>query len=175
MMDSTKFKKLLFEVACCAVSCDNDIDEREVRELRSIDKSTSYFKGIDLSKQLDHWLLGFIGNEAETTHTLVEKIRESSLTPVEQLLVLEIVLRLIYADCKIDEREIEFLRAIRSALPLNDEIIAERFGRIDVLLKGQEIATQADLMGEKHGFEAANMDRLKMMYGESDDKQKEKM
>ncbi len=142
-MDSTKFKTLLFEVACCAVACDYDIDEREIRELQYIDKSTTYFKDIDLSKQLDNFLADFKGNEAEAINGLVEKIRDASMSPVEELLVMEIVLRLIYADLRIDEKEIDFLKSIRLALSISDEIIAERFGKIDILIKEQKIANPA--------------------------------
>ena len=97
-MESTKFKKLLLEVACCAVACDCDIDEREIRELRYIHKSTTYFKDLDLSGQLDNFLADLKGNEAETIEALLEKISNASMTPVQELLVMEIVLRLIYAD-----------------------------------------------------------------------------
>ena len=54
-MDKIKFKRLLFNVACGAVSCDGDIDEREIRELKHIDKSTAYFDDIDLSNDLDRF------------------------------------------------------------------------------------------------------------------------
>lgn len=174
-MDSTKFKKLLFEVACCAVACDYDIDEREIRELQYIDTSTTYFKDIDLSKQLDNFLSDFKGNEDEIISGMVEKIRDASMSPVEELLVMEIVLRLIYADLRIDEKEIYFLKSIRLALSISDEIITDRFGEIDVLIKEHKIVRSADKKGvEKHGFDSADLNSLENIYSEVDDEKKKK-
>ena len=172
-MDSNKFKKLLFEVACCTMACDFDIDEREIRELKYIDTSTTYFKDIDLSRQLDSFLSNIKGREAETIDELVEKIKSASMSPVEELLVMEIVLRLIYADLRIDEKEIEFLTSIRLALSISDEIIADRFGKIDFLIKEQQLVKPADKkVVKKHDFGSTDMDRLENIYSEIDDKKK---
>lgn len=174
-MDSTQFKKLLFEVACCAVACDYDIDEREIRELQYIDKSTTYFKDIDLSIQLDNFLADLKGNEAETIDALLEKIGNASMTPVQELLVMEIVLRLIYADLKIDEREIDYLKSIRLALSISDEVITDRFGKIDILIKEQKIATPTDeKVVEKKGFNTSDLNNLENLYSKIDDNKKEK-
>ena len=173
-MDSTSFKKLLFEVACCAVACDYDIDEREIRELEYIDKSTTYFKDIDLSKQLDNFLANFKGKEADTINELVEKIRDASMSPVEELLVMEITLRLIYADLRIDEKEIDFLKSIRLALSISDEIIAERFGEIDILIKEQKIAKPTDEnLVKKHGFDSADLNGIENIFSDIDNKNNE--
>jgi hypothetical protein len=172
-MDSTEFKKLLFEVACCAVACDYDIDEREIRELRNIDKSTTYFKDIDLSKQLDNFLAVFKGNEAETINVLVEKIRDTSMSPVEELLVMEIVLRLIYADLRIDEKEIDFLKSIRLALSMSDEIMIDRFGEIDILIKEQKSQKPTEeKVTKKHNYDSADLKSLENVYYKNDDKKK---
>jgi len=172
-MDSTEFKKLLFEVACCAVACDYDIDEREIRELRNIDKSTTYFKDIDLSKQLDNFLANFKGNEAEIINGLIEKIRDVSMSPVEELLVMEIVLRLIYADLRIDEKEIDFLKSIRLALSISDEIMTDRFGEIDILIKDRKIVKQVDeKVVNKHNYDSADLNSLENVYYKNDDKKK---
>ncbi|MCP4612965.1 MAG: TerB family tellurite resistance protein [Planctomycetes bacterium] len=174
-MDSTKFKKILFEVACCAVACDYDIDEREIRELRNIDKSTTYFKDIDLSKQLDNFLDNFKGNEVETINELVEKIKKAPMSPVEELLVMEITLRLIYSDLRIDEKEIDFLKSIRLALSISDEIITDRFGKIDTLIKEQKIVKPvAEKIIEKHGFDSADLENLENIYIENDEKKNKK-
>jgi len=174
-MESIKFKKLLFEVACCAVACDYDIDEREVRELQYIDKSTTYFKDIDLSGQLDNFLADFKGNEAETIDELLEKISNASMTSVQELLVMEIVLRLIYADLKIDEKEIDYLKSIRLALSISDEVITDRFGKIDILIKDQKIAPPTDeKVAEKKGFNTTDLNNLENLYSKIDDEKKKK-
>ena len=137
-MEKTKFKKLLFDIACSAVACDGHIDEREIRELQYIDKSTTYFKDIDMSKTLSRFVNNFTSNPKEITNNIIRELNESLLKPIEELLVLEIVLRLVYADTKIDEREKQYIQSIRACLSLDDTMITQRFGVIDFLIQYDE-------------------------------------
>ena len=42
-MELSKFKELLLKVAVCAIACDDDIDEREIKALHEIEKNSTYF------------------------------------------------------------------------------------------------------------------------------------
>lgn len=137
-MEKTQFIELLFETACCAMACDGHIDDREIRELKYIDRSTTYFKDIDLSHQLTKFVADVKENKKVTIGTLINKLNTTSKTTVEELLLLEVALRIIYADTKINEDEIEFLQSIRSTLSLRNEIIKDRFGSIEILLNNRD-------------------------------------
>ena len=89
-MDKIKFKRLLFNVACGAVSCDGDIDEREIRELKHIDKSTAYFDDIDLSNDLDRFFENFKDDSGKTIDDVISKLQYENLNPVQEMLILEI-------------------------------------------------------------------------------------
>lgn len=169
-MKKTKFKKLLFDIACSAVACDGHIDDREVRELQYIDKSTTYFKDIDLSRRLDRFVKNFNNNSTDTIDNVFEQLKTSYLNPVEEMLVLEIILRLVYADTKIEKREIDFVQSIRSCLTIDDNIIKQRFGQIDILINSQkksidtkEISLQNDSIG------SVDLTNLENMYFSIDD------
>ena len=182
-MDSIAFKKLLFEVACCTIACDFDIDEKEIQELHSIDESTTYFKDIDLSKQLEDFLADIEENGTESINELVEKringlierIKDATLTPVEELLILEILLRLMYADTVIHENEIKLLNSVRLILSLSDEIITSRFGMIDFPLNKQEISTPADekTIGDQESA-LPDLDDIEKVYHDPEDDKKKK-
>tara|TARA_B100001971_G_C18138632_1_gene509078 strand:+ start:583 stop:1089 length:507 start_codon:yes stop_codon:yes gene_type:complete len=137
-MDNTKFTNLLFDIACSAVTCDGHIDEKEIRELKHINRSTTYFKDIDLSKRLDRFLNNFKYNADQTINNILDHTKDVFLNPVEEMLILEIVLRLVYADTKIDEKEIKFIEDVRSCLGLDDEMIIQRFGEIDFLISPKD-------------------------------------
>jgi uncharacterized tellurite resistance protein B-like protein len=134
-MSSEKFKYLLFDIACGAVTCDGHIDAKEIEELKSIDKSTAYFSGIDLSRKLNTFIKSFNEDANGTIDKVYKSINKESLNPVEELLILEIVLRLIYSDTKLDENEVHYIKVVRSKLSISDEIIKQRFGEIDLLLR----------------------------------------
>lgn len=172
-MEKTKFKKLLFDVACSAVACDGQIDEREIQELKYIDKSTTYFEDIDLSNNLKRFVENFKNEPVKTINNIIEKLKEEFLSPVEEMLVLEIVLRLVYSDTKIDEKEIEFIQSIRSCLTLDDEMITQRFGVIDFLINTKENIVAPEEKAEDR-IKAVDMENLENLYFSLGDKKKNK-
>ena len=52
-MNTIDYKNLLLKTAVAAISCDGDIDDREIEELKNIEKSSAYFSSEDLSKTLE--------------------------------------------------------------------------------------------------------------------------
>ncbi|MBC8489494.1 MAG: tellurite resistance TerB family protein [Bacteroidetes bacterium] len=172
-MEKIKFKKLLFDIACSAVTCDGHIDDREIRELQYIDKSTTYFEDIDMSRKLNRFIENFKSDPEETINNIIDKLKELFLNPVEEMLVLEIVLRLVYADTKIDEREIKYLQLVRSCLSMDDELISQRFGVIDFLINTKEnIVTSKEKSEDR--IKSVDMTNLENMYFSLGEKKEKK-
>jgi len=132
-MDKNKFKKILFKVAFCTMACDGHIDQREIDELKIMDKKTSYFSDIDLSNELDELVNDFKQKGVKVIEELFELLRKTKLNPIQELLILEVALRIANADERIDENEVKFINFLRSKLELHDEIIIDRFGELDIL------------------------------------------
>lgn len=132
-MDKNKFKKILFKVAFCTMACDGHIDQREIDELKIMDKKTSYFSDIDLSDELKKLVNDFKEKGAQVIEELFELLRKTKLNPIQELLVLEVALRIANADERIDENEVKFINFLRSKLELHDETINDRFGKLDIL------------------------------------------
>ncbi len=132
-MDKNKFKKILFKVAFCTMACDGDIDNREIAELKKMDKDTSYFAEIDLSNELKQLVNDFKNKGTKVIEELFELLRNTELNPIQELLILEVALRIANADERIDENEIKFINFLRSKLELHDETIIDRFGELDIL------------------------------------------
>jgi len=132
-MDKIEFKKLLFKVAFCTMACDGDIDDREIEEMKVMDKHTSFFDHIDLSIELSELVNEFHKKGSAVIEELFSTLRKTQLNPIQELLVLEVALRIINADGKHDENEIRFLQLLRSKLDLHDETINDRFGDLDIL------------------------------------------
>jgi len=132
-MDKNEFKKILFKVAFCTMACDGDIDQREIDELKIMDKNTSYFSDIDLSDELKKLVNDFKDKGVRVIEELFELLRKTKLNPIQELLILEVALRIANADEKIDENEVKFINFIRSKLELHDETINDRFGELNIL------------------------------------------
>jgi len=132
-MEKNEFKKILFKVAFCAMACDGEIQKEEIEELKIMDKKTSYFAEIDLSDELKQLVNDFKNKGTKVIEELFELLRKTKLNPIQELLVLEVALRIINADKKHDENEIKFINFLRSKLELHDETINDRFGKLDIL------------------------------------------
>jgi len=64
---------------------------------------------------------------------LFDDLKNHDLDIVQELIILEVALRIINADKKQDENEIKFIHLLRSKLRLHDETILERFGPLEIL------------------------------------------
>ena len=132
-MDKNKFKKILFRVAFCTMACDGRIEDREIEELQIMDKKTSFFEAIDLSEELKQLIKDLDKKGTKVIEELFSCLRETKLNPIQELLVLEVALRIINADGEHDENELQFIHLLRSKLELHDETINDRFGKLDIL------------------------------------------
>jgi uncharacterized tellurite resistance protein B-like protein len=132
-METKDFKKLLFKTAFCVMACDGSIDDLEIQEMRKIDSSTTYFSDIDLSDELDELINELHNKNIKIVKNLFDSLRENTLTISQELLILEVTMRIINADDVIDDNEVRFLNLIRSKLDLGNQIIHQRFGKISYL------------------------------------------
>jgi hypothetical protein len=132
-MDKVEFKSLLFKVAFCAMACDGHIDQREIDEMKVINTNTSFFNGVDLSGELSELIkeLGLKG--VKLIEELFSTLRENKLNPIQELLILEVAIRIINSDNKHDDNELRFIHLLRGKLDLHDETIRDRFGDVSLL------------------------------------------
>ena len=132
-LERHEFQRLLFRTAFCLMACDGHIDEREINEIKKMNKSSAYFQGIDLSDELEVLLNDFKERGKHIVDELFDTLESLEISTVQELVILEISFRLIHADEKVDENEIKFLRFLRSKLKIHDEIIRDRFGVVEYL------------------------------------------
>ncbi|MCK4442091.1 MAG: TerB family tellurite resistance protein [Sulfurovaceae bacterium] len=132
-MDKTEFKKLLFKVAFCTMACDGNIDNREIEEMKIMDKKTSFFEAIDLSSELTQLIKELDEKGTKVIEELFVSLKNNDLNTIQELLILEVALRIINADEKHDENEIKFIHLVRAKLKVHDETINDRFGEVDIL------------------------------------------
>ena len=127
------FQRLLFRTAFCLMACDGDIDEREVNEIKLMNKSSAYFNGIDLTDELEELLSDLKESGEHIVDELINTLAKLDLGVVQELLILEVSFRLVHADEKVDENEKKFVRFLRSKLKVHDEVIRDRFGVVEYL------------------------------------------
>lgn len=132
-LDRQNFQKLLFKTAFCLMACDGHIHELEIKELKQMIKSTTYFKGIDLTGEVEELLKDLREKGKPLIDEILEDLHRLNLSSVQELLILEVAFRLVHADNILEENEIKFIRFLRGKLRIHDEIIRDRFGLVEYL------------------------------------------
>ncbi len=132
-MEKVEFKTLLFRVAFCTMACDGHIDKKEIEEMKAMGKSTSFFNDVNLSEELLSLIQRLESVGAKVIVDLFKVLRSEKLNPLQELLVLEVALRIAIADGRHDDNEIKFLRHLRAKLEIDDKTIVDRFGDLDIL------------------------------------------
>jgi uncharacterized tellurite resistance protein B-like protein len=132
-MNSIDFKRFLFKIAFSVIVIDGEIHDDEIEELKLIDTKTTYFSDTDLTGELDNLIKMFKTDGTVIVENILNSIRDLNLNQVQELLTLEVALRIIHADNRLDESEKKFLILLRSKLKVADELIRKRFGNITIL------------------------------------------
>lgn len=148
-MNSQDFKKFLFKIAFSVIVIDGEIHDNEIEELKLIDKKTTYFSDTDLSEELNDLIEAFKNDGTAMVENIINKIKDFDLNQVQELLVLEVALRIIHADERYDESEKKFIRLLRSKLRVADELIRQRFGEIAILRTEQTEIIEVKDPGER--------------------------
>ena len=125
-MEKEEVKKMFLDIAVAAISCDGDIDEREIDKLKEIEKSSPYFSEFDLSKPLKKSLEISMKDLKAFQNTLFESIKKANLDIVQQLSAIDVCLEIIAADEKIENSEIEFVKNLRKNLTISNDVVFER-------------------------------------------------
>ena len=132
-MDSVTYQKILFRTAMCVMACDGEIHDSEVKEMKLAFEQTEYFRDLVFKDELESVIQDFKRDEKKVVMEYFDTIATSSLSPVQKLQVLEIILRIIYADDRVDDNEVHFLTIVKSRLNIPDEIFYKRFGEVRCL------------------------------------------
>jgi len=132
-LQRNEFQRLLFRTAFCVMACDGHIDQKEIDEIKKMEQSSAYFTGIDLSDELNELLDDLKEKGKHIIDELLSDMEMLELSTIQELLMLEVSLRIVNADNKEDENEIKFIKLLRSKLKVYNEFIRERFGLIEYL------------------------------------------
>ena len=157
-MNEIEYQRFLFDTAMLVMACDGDIHDDEIAEMGLAFQHSAMFKGLDFDAELKRFLAELHQDTRKTIDDYFKKLQSIELDPVQELQVLEIVLRIMYADDRADENEIRFLRLVKERLGVMDEIFYKRFGDVDVLPGGVRHTEKAPPSMNKFvaGFELAD-------------------
>ena len=126
-MDSSKFKEILFHAAFFAMSCDGEIHEEEIKEIRSISGSIPLLKGFDIEKELNVCVAKMAKDPKQAVKKFLRELNSYQFSPQEKQQILSISIITIDADDKVVDDELFLLDQLLTALALPTEVFSERY------------------------------------------------
>lgn len=126
-MKTIDFQKLLFMSAVSVMAIDGEIHESEIEEIKSIVTNTAYFLDFDYEKELEDNIINIkkTGKEAINNYLLI--LSNSNLSEKQEIILIEIVLRIMEADNMFHLNEVIFLQMVKSKIKISDEILIIKF------------------------------------------------
>lgn len=108
------------------MSCDGDIAEEEVEMVKKMVTETSLFEGIDTETLLNTYIAEINENGALFLKKYLNELSNEQLSESEQHEIVDLAIKTIEADNRIEYSEVKFFKKIRSRLTLTDEQILDR-------------------------------------------------
>ena len=143
-MEALHFNKLLLKTAFSCMACDGDIDKREVKLIKQLQKERKTFGEIDINAELDTLLLAINKDGHQFLKGYFNELTNTELTEANELKLIEVAIDTIKADEKVEYSEIKFFKVIRSKLKIDNEPILEKHPDFEDYLE-QDIITDSYL------------------------------
>lgn len=128
-MEKQQLQELLFQTAFFCVTCDGHIDDRELQEIKAMGANKTLFSDLDIEKEIEKLLVRFNEGKQHVYAQYFNTIESLSVDYTSGLLILEVCLRIMHADKRIDDNEKLFLKLLKDAVNVPTPLVEQRFGR----------------------------------------------
>lgn len=159
-MKNIAFKKVLFRAAFSVMACDGEIHESEVAELKDMAENSLYFDGLDHEIELNELVNEMRLKGSQAIKEFFTLIEQWGLSEKQEFQMIEVLVRIVEADDKVDNSELHFIHNIRRHLKISDESLIVSFPRHVGLLIGLEHHGEADIQPGLQGLDFGNVDNL---------------
>jgi uncharacterized tellurite resistance protein B-like protein len=126
-MKQEDFRKVLFKSAVSVMAVDGEIHEDEISEIKSIATSTAYFLDFEFESDLNDIISDIRKRGKESINDLLGQLGVANLNPTQEIILMEVLIRMVEADNKIDPSEIKFLNLVRATLKTTEEELITKF------------------------------------------------
>jgi uncharacterized tellurite resistance protein B-like protein len=134
-MEKIEFEKLLLKTAFCFLASDGEIDKREVELIKGVFSEIDQFRDTNFDQKINSFIKLYNEKGKDFFTFYFDLLDESQLSDEEELSLIDIAIKTINADEKIEYSEIKFFKVIRHHLKVSDEIILSQFPDIYFFLE----------------------------------------
>lgn len=134
-MKNQEFKKFLFKSAVTTMACDGDIAEEEIELIKNMVLNEIYFMGFNYQSPLKDEIKNIKINGKVAINQYLQELSIIELNEHQEILLVEVILKIIEADTKIQTSEIKFLQMVKSKLKTDEQVLIIKFPKqIDYLM-----------------------------------------
>jgi len=149
-MEGNLINTLLLKTAFCCMACDGEIAPEEVELIKSMCKENPVLQHIDFETEINHFILAINANSKFFLSDFFKSVEQKApdLTEQEEFDLIDIAIKVIKADNKIEYSEIKFFKTIRYCLKTSDDRVISHFSDTveDIeLFLGKDIQTTLTL------------------------------
>ena len=126
-MKTEAFQNLLLKSAISVMACDGSIEESEIAEIKNMAENEIYFMGFDYTEPFETNLNYITQNGKKAINEYLNDLNQLNLNEKQELLLIEVLIRTIESDNKIEDNEVKFLQMVKSKLGVSEETIITRF------------------------------------------------
>lgn len=134
-------KELYLKTIFCCIACDGDIAKEEITMVQAIVLKNKMFEGMDVKDLLNKWIAEINETGAMFLRTYLSELADANLSEPEQLDIINLAIKSIEADNRIEYSEVKFFKKIRNRLSISDEkILTSHPDKEDYLLPDINVA-----------------------------------
>ena len=119
--------ELYLKTFFCCIACDEEIAPEEVDLTKQICIASDLFGELDVEKHLNLWIQEINEKGQSFLRNYLSELAEAELSEEEQMTIIDLALKAIEADNRIEYAEVKFFKKIRIRLPVSDEIILSKY------------------------------------------------
>ncbi len=129
-MDNS-FENILFLTSFCCMACDGEIASEEVEQLEAFSESEHLFDSLNINNEFNKCLdiLNKVGNSFIKSY--FQAIGSINLTDDEKLNILNVAVRTILADNKVEYSEVKFFKNLFATLNLSKDLVLSNIPNIE--------------------------------------------
>jgi len=123
-METTElYLKTLF----CCMACDGEIANAEIEMVKHLSSEYDIFSNIEIESYLNKWITAINENGTAFLRSYLNELSNADLSLSEQLFIVDLAIKTIEADERIEYSEIKFFKKIRNRLSITDEEILRKY------------------------------------------------
>ena len=109
------------------MACDGEIAKAEVEMVKHLSSEYDIFSNIEIESYLNKWITAINENGTVFLKNYLNELSNVNLSLSEQLFIVDLAIKTIEADERIEYSEIKFFKKIRNRLSITDEEILRKY------------------------------------------------